>query len=210
MIICLSSQGNFAKRKSGYGIQVFKAASNITPLRPPTEQLPQVLSAPLHKCRTENIPYPDSSCLNTSITGLLSRLLMRQTPPSVIVALSPASCQLVSHAQLPVPQAFQKRKAQQKKGPEKLTFQKPRRKPNTNIPIPAPLPLFFTMPGIALVSSSSSLSSIPSFDRKPTMILGTPRRKGLDPEFEQFALVFLHVAVGLRRCGCFQLDPVYG
>jgi len=58
------------------------------------------------------------------------------------------------------------------------------------------LPLRLTMPGILLVSNSSSLSKMPILLRNPTMILGTPSRNDCIQNFRSF-LSYLNMSLSL-------------
>ena len=118
-------------------------------------------------------PCPDSSCLNTSTTGDLSLLRIRQTPSSLIVVFSPSGFPLAKSTSL---NRIQMENVHSRKLAVKLiqTF-------------PSQDALFcFTSAGILLVSNSSMDWRIPCLLRKPTMIFGTPSRKDWIQNFSSF------------------------
>ncbi len=113
-------------------------------------------------------PCPVSSTLKTSITDVRSFLRTLQTPSSFMVAFKTAFGQRCFDV---IPESLQSSSAD-----AKLMHMLPSQVP----------PLFFTVPGIEVVSISSILFRIPSGVRNPTIILGTPRRNDCIQNFISF------------------------
>ena len=126
-------------------------------------------------------PVPVSSSLYTSITEVLSRRRIRHNPSLVIVCLSPSDGQYLSGG------IDAGGDAQSRKAAVKLIHK---------FPSQVPLPLRLTIPGILLVSNSSSLSKIPFLLRNPIIILGTPSRKDCIQNFRSF-LSYLNMSLSL-------------
>lgn len=115
------------------------------------------------------LPCPASSTLNTSIVDEPARLLILQTPSSSIVFLNPIyisnqPCNVGSH------KCDESRRGhiQSRNALAKLIHM---------LASQLRTPRFAAVPGIEAVWISSSLVRMPPCERKPTMILGTPRRK---------------------------------
>lgn len=114
-------------------------------------------------------PCPVSSILYTSIAGDPGCRRIRQTPSSLTVSLSPVTVsQQITCRQFVSQVGDMSQNSHSRNAAAKLThmsaFQGGFR------------PLF-TVSGMLCVSISSTPTRMPSRERNPTMILGTPRRK---------------------------------
>lgn len=160
-----------------------------------TSSFPWVLCSPRHARNSleSRSPWPDSSFLKTSMTGDFSLRLILQIPSQVIVCLSPASYQPELHELRWYTHTIQK-------GGSEI---------NTKITIPSPVPhplnLVWNLLRLQLLQLLQYTVPIP----KAHNDLGHTEQEGLDPEFEEFALVSDFVSVVVFDLGRgFQFDPI--
>jgi len=123
------------------------------------------------------LPCPVSSTLKTSTLGALGRLRILQTPSSTMTERRTT----FDVSNLVLPCGFFVRNPQSRNALAKLIHV---------FPSHFPPPRFCTLNGIVAVSISSSRSSLPSRERNPTMILGTPSRKDWIQNFSSFRSKF--------------------